>query len=363
MSPADRPIALDPAKVRRILVCQLRQLGDVLLATPAIHLLKQRFPQAEIDLYTEKKALAMVENNPDIARVWAVDRKAHKNLLAQMGFYWRVAREGYDLVVDFQQLPRIRWVVALARLFKGPSGRQLRLSYTPPWYNRWLYTHWCAPVGGYAAMTKASVLAPLGVAWQGEAPRLYLSAEEKARAAALLAEHGVQDGDILVTVDPSHRRITRQWPAEHFGELIRLAVEREPRLKFLVFYGPGEEPVARAVVEAAGTSACMATRSMLSLRDMAACIERASLHLGNCSAPRHMAVAVDTPTLTVLGSTSAAWTFPGPGHQALAKGLPCQPCNENSCPEGHMRCLTGLTPAEVLPELLAAVGLGHEDNR
>lgn len=349
-------IDLDPARVRRILVCQLRQLGDVLLATPAIHLLRERFPQAEIDLLTEAKAVAVVAGNPDIARVHAVDRKAHRDLRAQLRFYLDVAKNRYDLVVDFQQLPRIRWVVALARLFPPPGGAQVRLSYSAPWYNGWLYTHTVRPLGGYAAMTKASVLRPLGIAWNGEAPRLHLAPEELAGADAILAEHGIGPQHTLITVDPTHRRDTRRWPAAHFGRLVALAAAHNPALRFLVLYGPGERPDAEAVAAAAGSAACVLTGRMLTLREMAACIARARLHLGNCSAPRHMAVAVGTPTLTVLGSTSPAWTFPGPDHADLRLGLDCQPCNENTCPLGHTRCLTDLTPKTMLPALLARLG-------
>ncbi|BBD07847.1 glycosyltransferase family 9 protein [Desulfovibrio ferrophilus] len=361
MTSQDMTIDLDPKGVRRILVCQLRQIGDVLLSTPSIRLLRKRFPNAQIHLLTEKKTLSMVENNPDVTRVWAIDKKAHKNIAAQLAFYWQVASQRYDLVVDFQQLPRIRWVVALSRLFPPESGPQVRLTYDPPWYNRWLYTHWSSPVHGYAAMTKASVLRPLGISWNKEPPRLFLTATEQARAKAILIDHGIGPDDVLITVDPSHRRATRQWPEGHYGELIRLASQADSRLKFLVFYGPGEEHVARAVQDAAGVPACIVTKSMLSLRDMAGCIKHATLHLGNCSAPRHMAVGVGTPTLTVLGSTSNAWTFPGSDHKALAKGLDCQPCNENSCPSGSIRCMTDFMPDEVLPELLECAGLTKEN--
>ena len=44
---------------KRILVCQLRQIGDVVLATPSIELLKRRYPDAEIHLLTENKCTGM----------------------------------------------------------------------------------------------------------------------------------------------------------------------------------------------------------------------------------------------------------------------------------------------------------------
>ena len=340
--------ALDPGRVDRILVCQLRQIGDVLLATPAIGLLKARFPGAELHVLTETKCAPMLELNPDVDRVWAIDKKALPNLFREVAYYWRVARQGFDLVVDFQQLPRCRWVV-------GFSRARLRLSHTAPWYNRWLYTHTVEPEHGYAAKTKASVLAPLGIRWQGEAPRLVLAPEELAWADAFLARHGLEPEDKLVTVDPSHRRPTRCWPADYFGRTLGLALEADPGLRFLLLYGPGEEGVARAVADAAGAGGrCILPDSMLTLRQSAACIARAALHFGNCSAPRHMAVAVGTPSLTIMGATGWAWTFESPEHQEAALDLECRPCNRNECPDP--RCLTDLKPEAVAPRLPAMAG-------
>ncbi len=172
-------IDIAPQGVRRILVCQLRQIGDVLLSTPAIHLLRERFPNAEIHLLTEKKALPVVQGNTDIAHIWTVDKKAQNHLGKEIEFYLSVAKQRFDLIVDFQQLPRIRWVVAFSRFFK-PTGGQVRLTYDAPWYNRWMYTHFATPKGGYAAMSKASVLEPLGITWDGELPTLTLTDEELA---------------------------------------------------------------------------------------------------------------------------------------------------------------------------------------
>ena len=60
---------------KRILVCQLRQIGDVVLATPSIELLKRRYPDAEIHLLTEKKCAPLLEHNPHLSKVWALDKK------------------------------------------------------------------------------------------------------------------------------------------------------------------------------------------------------------------------------------------------------------------------------------------------
>ena len=90
---------------------------------------------------------------------------------------------------------------------------------------------------------------------------------------------------------------------------------------------------------------------MLGLREAAACMERAALHVGNCSAPRHMATAVGTPTLTILGSTDIYWDYPSSMHRNISFGADCQPCNSNECSKGIF-CLERLTPEAVAGELL-----------
>lgn len=333
------PIKLEASAIRRILVCQLRQIGDVLLATPSINLLRRTYPQAEIHVLTERKCVPMLDNNPDVHTVWALDKKQFKGLLDELRWYRMVARQGFDIVVDFQQLPRTRWVVAF-------SDAPVKLSFTPPWYNRWLYTHWVKPRDGYAAMSKASVLEALGIRWNGERPRLYLTAEERQAARTLLGELGVGEGRRLVTVDPTHRRITRCWLPEHYARLFDLAFERDPNIRFMPLWGPGEEDDIKAIQAACSHPECLVLpERMLSLREMAACIAEADMHLGNCSAPRHIAVAVDTPSCIVLGATGSAWTFPSPEHRDIAAGLSCQPCNRNSCE--HRRCLVDLKPEAV----------------
>jgi ADP-heptose:LPS heptosyltransferase len=351
---------------RRILVCQQRQIGDVLLITPALQCLRERFPAASIHVLTERKCLSMLERNPHVDRVWLLDKAIVPTLWHEVRWFWQVARTGYDLVINFQpSLPRLRWVVAF-------SGARARLAAAPPWYLRFLYTHATpAPApGSYAARTKVGVLAPLGIHWRGERPRLYLAEEERIDAAALLDDLGLRDGQTLITVDPTHRQPTRRWPLEHYARLLALLAARGAAtgldLRFLPLWGPGEEKDIRELLALARAQACaerlLLPERMLSLREMAACMERAALHIGNCSAPRHMAVAVGTRSCIAHGSTGQEWTCPSagnlPDHLGLAAGLDCQPCEANHCGlaggASSAPCLRALAP-ERLAE--AAFGL------
>ncbi len=339
---------------RRILLCQQRQIGDVILLTPTIHLLKTRFPEAEIEVLTEKKCAPVLLHNPEVAHVWELDRGL--GFLESLKFYRRVGTGGgrgrYDLIIDFQQLPRIRWVLAL-------SDCPVKLSYPPPWYNRPFYTHWAPVSGPYAAKCKAGVvLHAFGLTWTNEPARVTLTEAERNSAGELLASWGVTPQDTLVTVDATHRRATRIWPLAHYAQLLFAAWQARPDLKFLLLYGPGEMEEARPLLTQAVQTGLPAERILLAprqteLREVPAILTHVGLHLGNDSSPRHFALAVGTPSLVVRGGGSNAWTYPGPGHEDVALGLACQPCGDNDCPKGHMRCLTELMPDMVLPRLLS----------
>ena len=222
-----------------------------------------------------------------------------------------------------------------------------------------LYTHWSPIVHGYAAKCKAAVLNPLGIQWDGEKPELWLSESEKQFAKDFIEKHDLA-GKPFITVDPSHRRETRRWPTRYFAGLIKLMKETHPDMHAVVLYGPGEKELAERVVAQAGADTFI-TDSMLSLREMAAVQERATMHLGNCSAPRHFAVAVDTPSLTIQGATGSGWGFPSDEHISATKHLPCYPCNSNSCKTRE--CLEDFTPEDALEEALRLLAEGIEKKK
>lgn len=332
---------------RKILVCQLRQIGDVVLSTPSVSLLHRKFPNAEIHILTEGKCAQVFENNPAVSHVWPIVKNELKNPLKALAFYRKVGKAGYDLVVDFQQLPRCRWVMFFC-------DAPIKLTYNPPWYNRWLYTHWPAHIpGGYAAKYKAGVLTPLGIEWNEDKPEIHVTEAERKNANDCLTKLGISENEIIITVDPSHRRETRRWPSEHYAKLIKLISEKRADIKFFILYGPGEKELAEKVklISGLGTK-CVMLDKPGSLRLMAALIKRAVLHIGNCSAPRHFAVGVGTPSITMPGSSSSAWTFPSDQHEEVVPNLECQPCGSESCKRGDIACLKDLKPETVLLRVL-----------
>lgn len=331
----------------RILVCQQRQIGDVVIATACVELLARRWPEAEIHFLTEVKCVPVLEHNPHITRIWPL---AHNSSLWHtliQALYLR--RLHFDLLIDFQQLPR----TGLTALV---SNAPVRLSMQEKWYKRLAYTHVSSSIGGYAGKTKASLLKPLGIEWDRQPPRIYLTDDERAWAAAYLQAQGLTAADTPIGVDATHWSPTRRWPEEHWARWIDLCLKARPDLRFILLHGPGERNcVERIAAASRHEDRCiLPPQDAPSLRHAAALIDACAVEVGNCSAPRHIAVALGKPTLTTVGSNGDGWTFPDPArHRTSRHTLPCSGCRRNTCPNGTLECLIGLRPETVAQDFLA----------
>ncbi|MBQ5728128.1 MAG: glycosyltransferase family 9 protein, partial [Mailhella sp.] len=272
---------------KRILVCQQRQIGDVLLSTPVFQLLKQRFPEAELHLFTEAKCEPLLRHNPFIDKFHLVEKKG---FLGELAFYRKVAKHGFDMVLNLQNLPRCRMMTLL-------SGAPVRLSMKTGSWRDWIYTHTVPEVKGYAAMSKISLLKDFGITWNGEPPRIFFTPEEECEASTILTACGLRDEHKLITIDGTHRRPLKRWPIENFAKVIGMLAEHDSSYRFLLLRGPGEEADVKALRDACPCpERILIPEKLPSIRLSAACIKKAVIHIGNGSSPQHMAVACDTPS-------------------------------------------------------------------
>lgn len=298
---------MPPPDYSRILVVQLRHIGDVLLTTPALRALRLAFPEALIHFLVESTSRPVLNDNLRLDGVLVRDRRA--SLWQGIALLRQVRRNRYDLVVDYQHLLRTG-LIALA------SGARVKLSYGHT-LRRYFYTA-TAPAGlGYMAESKLDLLRHAGVhcASGNEAARPELEVGDAARAhvARYFAEHGLCGQGPVVSIDPMSRKATRRW--DGYAELAdRIAVACGARVVFL--WGPGSRETVEAIVARARLPHLLAPPT--DLQQLAALLERCNLHIGNDSAPRHLAVARRTPTLTVVVQTDPeTWTFPDRCHRTV----------------------------------------------
>jgi len=299
--------------MKRILVVQLRELGDCLLATPVIRQLKRLHPDAAIDLVCEERSDPIFRANPNISTRFHWRR--HAGVGEFLGLMRQVRRHSYDMAVDCQSLPK---TALLVRSTGAPvrSGFRRHLLCGPVCYT---YSH-----GDGQTPAEYASLA-----------RLRLLKDERVDPSDLDLDFPLNDQDReeadsfcrrwlrppVVAISAAGRATRPGWPDEKFVAICdRLAhTGFQP---FLV-YGPGEEE-RNAQIAASMNSPAVVGYPMISFPVLKGVLERCNFFVGNNGGAMHVAWAARLPMVAIFrGNPPIVWTHPTSRKlRFLAAGVP-----------------------------------------
>jgi heptosyltransferase-2 len=337
----------------RIAVFLPNWVGDVVMATPAVNALRQRYPGARLVAVLKPYVRGVIDGLGWFDGVIEYDKCGgpRRGTLA-------VARQLLAADVDLAVLFPNTFRSALAA-WMGRCRR--RIGYARRGRG-WLLTDALDPVRDAEGRLKPS---PAIDSYNrlaeraGAAPdyRMHLAPTPKQEAAAqrVWRVSGLDRCREVVCLNPGAAfGSSKHWSVESFADVAR-RFARDRGCGVLVLCGPSERSMAREIVAAAGVPDVSSLADQpLSLGLTMACVRRADLLVTTDSGPRHFAAAFGTPVVTLFGPTHIAWTetyYPKAVH--LQKQVECGPCQKRVCPLDH-RCMTLLTPAEVFA---AAEGL------
>jgi ADP-heptose:LPS heptosyltransferase len=329
----------------RILVIQLRQIGDVLLTTPILRALRHHYPQSHIAFLTEPSPARVLLGNPFLDEI--LIRPHHASWPQELQFIHHVRRQRFDLVIDAMGNPRS---AVLARI----SGARHRVAFArfPRSLCYTILADRRSDIQEYTVLKRLRLLEPLGIRATDLSLHFAYTRQDKDEVGRFLRTHHITPDDLLICVDPIHHVPTRQWPGERFSQLVDLLCERLGA-RVLLLWGPGEERQIQAIAAAAHSQPLLIPA--WDLAPLAALLARADLLVGCDSAPLHIAVSQRTPTLSIHGATrDIGWIPPAPQHRGVMLGLPCQPCGKRHCgPPLNIACLRMLTAETVFTAVQA----------
>ncbi|MBW8773488.1 MAG: glycosyltransferase family 9 protein, partial [Gemmatimonadetes bacterium] len=152
---------------------------------------------------------------------------------------------------------------------------------------------------------------------------------------------------------------SKRWPPEYWTALSASLAASGKDL--VITGGRAEREVGDAMVAAARAARADAvaenSAGEFALQETGALLQRAEALAVGDTGVMHMATAVGTPIVALMGPTVAPFGF-FPYHanaKVLERDLYCRPCTPfggPTCPEGHHRCLRDIAPAEVAAALV-----------
>lgn len=339
--------------LRNILVIQLGDIGDVVLATPTFRAFKETYPDARLSVLVRRGYGSLLAGDPHLFEVLEVTKARSKLLEASENFRLagRLRRARYDLVFDLRTGDRGAILAFLSRapvkVAFGGAGASWR---------RYVFTRMIGqdelrvapPPTHPGADQSLRLVAPIGVGTSDSRPKLYVTEQAAANVRRLLASEGLPGDARFITVNPFSRWKYKEWGYGKWVEVLDGVRDRYGLPALVV--GAKEEAEAAAGIAGRCKPEARSVAGMTTLGELAALLSRSTLHLGVDSAAPHMASALGTPTLTIFGPSDwRAWVVPDDLHRVVAPEMPCVPCNMEGCDrKGRSICLEELPAGKVL---------------
>jgi len=338
--------------LHNILVIQLGDIGDVVLATASFRALKDRLPGARIHALVRKGCGALLAADPNLSGVLESRRGGGKfsDVVRENFSLVRALRKvRFDLVVDLRTGDRSAILALLSR-----GTKKVAYAGNGAFWRRFVYTRLfdrlaeAPPPAHPGADQSLRILRAAGFDVGNFLPRLHVSNETDASAVKILSAAGIPEGTRFATINPFSRWKYKEWGYDRWAEVIAALAERHGLPSVLV--GSAEESRAAAGILRKAGGAGRSIAGKTSLGELAAVLRRSTLHMGVDSAAPHMASALGTPALTIFGPSDwRAWVLPDDLHRVVAPDMPCVPCNMEGCDrKGRSICLEEMPVEKVL---------------
>ena len=323
---------IDIKNFKKILVVKPSSLGDVVHSLPFLHVLKKKYPNAEVHWIIAKGLEGLLESNPLISRIWVIEKdkwRAFKSLSFTLrnlnNLKKTLQEEAFDIVIDLQGLLR-------SGLLSYVSGAPVRIGFREAREGAGLfYTHKIE--GGKDIHAVDRYLKIAG----------FLGCDIKN-----IEPPALKTGDIVqnkinyeyVVIAPGARWQTKKWHPECFGELAARL-----NLKSVVVGSSADIEIADQVVKnSRGNAVSLAGKT--SLKELIGIISRAKFVVTNDSGPMHIAAALNIPVFAIFGPTNPMRTGPyGKNNTVVKTKVSCAPCYKKKC--RSVKCMDSVSVEEV----------------
>ncbi len=368
---------------KKILAIKLRPLGDTVLLTAPLRELRKAYPEADIDVVVLSKWAPLFQGDPGIRRVWSYERHAEPTsrakAVARLALQLRPER--YDWVLNFHASPS-------SATLSFATGAPIRSIHFHSKSDKNRHSTVTVPGKGIPKPIMErdlDTLRAVGVhVPPGLLPSLAVPPSEKTVARERLDQLGLTGP--LLTLGLGSSRPTKSWPLDRFAG-VALDWVRKTGGAVLAVTGPEETSIEAEFLRSIDTllgadfpetgeakariRSRVAAQSSLSLKQLCATLALSRVFVGNDAGPRHLAVAVDTPTVTLFGPEDPfEWhAYPLERHPYLYReNLPCRKdappgmapwCALETCVEEQHRCLKTIGTAEVLEQALRVMSFSE----
>jgi lipopolysaccharide heptosyltransferase I len=315
----------------RVLLVRLGALGDIVHAVPAALALAAAAPGAEIDWLVDRRHRAVLD-------LFELPVRPIEIASTGVGEWWTsvsaLRRRAYDAAIDLQGLIRSAMFARLsgARRVIGFARQVLREPLASL-----LYTEAVDP-GVYGHVIQKNVAIATAIGGVRSPTTITMPLRPSAPAVG-------QTSAPYAIINPGAGWPNKRWAPERFGAVAD-RIRRDHELAVTVTWGPGEEPLARAVVDASAGAARQAPPT--ALPELLALVRQAQLVVSGDTGPLHLAAAAATPVVALFGPTDPRRNGPWASDDVSVSQFHCCTCHHKRQCSRATRCLDDIGVDDVM---------------
>lgn len=278
-----------------ILLIRLKSIGDILFTLPAVHKIRQSFPNAKITFLTSKENAPLIEGFADVDEVLTIDRASYhsRNPKAILGetfsLFLQLRRGQFSLVVDFQGYGETGLITWLSR---APNrwGSVYRTG------RGWAYTRAVQRENlAHPANWNLSLLRQCGLPDKPVRNEFIVPDHALAEAAKFLADNGLDPAKPILFIQPFTSSERKAWPLENY---LAVAAHWKQRGVQIIFGGGPTDSAKLAPAREAG----FAVSAGVPLLVTAGLMKHSALVIGADTGLLHLAVALNKRVVMLMRS-------------------------------------------------------------
>ena len=316
----------------KILVIRRDNIGDLILTTPLIRALRQRYPEAWIGALVNSYNARVLEANPDLDEVFIYTKAKHRGSASIWSAYWSTI----SLILRLRRL-RVDYAIlaspaasSKAQMFARRINARTIVGFGECASPGYRLTP--GPDGALHQVEEVFRIAPFfGINRPPFRTAVFANEREVATARSLVT-NALPGNSKLIGVHISARKMKQRWPAEKFVAFLRQLVGLQPDLAFVLFWAPGEsdspthpgdDAKAHQILEQLGSFPIMPFPT-IALSDLFAGLAVCEQVICSDGGAMHAAAALGKPVLCFFGNSDPIRWHPwGVPYQLL------QPRSEN----------------------------------
>jgi heptosyltransferase-2 len=338
-----------PIIFKRILIVRTDRIGDVLLSTPVIKAVREKYPHAFIAMVVSPYAKDIVEGNPYLDEVIIYDKEGkHKSWPRSIKFARNLEKKRFDLAIVLHPTNRAHLLSFLAGIPKRVGyDRKLGFLLTDR------IPHTKERGEKHELEYNLDLLRYLKIDVKDKNLFMPIKKESEEWVDDLFKQEGIKAQDKLLAINPAASCPSKVWHHERFAEVADELAQKYG-FKILVVSGSKDLLIAQNVIKNMRSSV-VSLAGKTSVSQLASLLKRCSLFISNDSGPVHIASGVGTPVISIFGRKQRGlspkrWGPVGLRDKVLHKDVGCIECIEclaHNCKK-QFACLKAISVEDVV---------------